>query len=38
MKKDKKEYFIHIKNSKQALNHGLVSKRVYRFIKFSQKA
>ena len=35
---DKKEYFIHIKNSKQALNHGLVSKRVYRFIKFSQKA
>ena len=29
---------IHIKSSKQALNHGLVLKKVHRVIKFNQKA
>ena len=33
---DKKEYDIHIRNLKQALNHGLVLKKVYRVIKFNQ--
>ena len=35
---DKAEYFIHIRNLKQALNHGLVYKKVYRVIKFNQNA
>ena len=35
---DKKEYFIHIRNSKQVLNHGLVLKKLYRVIKFNQRA
>ena len=35
---DKSEYVIHIKNLKQALNHGLILKKVHRVIKFSQKA
>ena len=35
---DKKEYVIHIRNLKQTLNHGLVLKKVYRLIKFNQKA
>ena len=35
---DKKEYVTHIRNSKQALNHGLVLKKVHRIIKFNQKA
>ena len=29
---DKKEYVIHIRNSKQALNHGLILKKVQRLI------
>ena len=33
---DKTEYVIHIRNSKQVLNHGLVSKKVHRGIKFNQ--
>ena len=33
---DKQEYVIHIRNLKQALNHGLVFKKVRRFIKFNQ--
>ena len=33
-----KQYLIHIKNLKQALNHRLVSKKVHRIIKFNQKA
>ena len=33
---DKTEYVIHIRNLKQALNHGLVLKKVYRVIKFNQ--
>ena len=31
------EYIIHIINSKQALNHGLVLKNVHRVIKFNQE-
>ena len=33
---DKTEYVIHIRNVKQALNHGLVLKKVHRVIKFNQ--
>ena len=35
---DKTEYVLHIKNLKQALNHGLVLKKLHRVIKFNQKA
>ena len=35
---DKKEYLIHIRNLKQALNHRLDLKKVHRIIKFNQKA
>ena len=35
---DKKEYVIHIRNLKQALNHGLVLKKVHRINKFNEKA
>ena len=35
---DKTEYVIHIRNSKQALNHGLVLKKVHRVFKFNQNA
>ena len=31
------EYVIHIRNLKQALNHGLVLKKVHRVTKFNQK-
>ena len=34
----KTEYVIHIRNLKQALNHGLVLKKVHRAIKFKQNA
>ena len=34
---NKKEYFIHIRNLKQALNHGLVLKKVHGVIKFNKK-
>ena len=33
-----KEYVIHIRNSKQALNHVLVLKKVQRVIKVNQEA
>ena len=33
---NKKEYFIHIRKLKQALNHELVLKKVHRIIKFNQ--
>ena len=33
---DKTEYVINIRNLKQALNNGLVFKKVYRVIKFNQ--
>ena len=32
---DKTEYVLHIRNLKQALNHELVLKKVYRVIKFN---
>ena len=35
---DKTEYVIHIRNLQQALNHGLVLKKVHRMIKFNQNA
>ena len=35
---DKDEYVLHITNLKQALNHGLVLKRVHRIIKSNQKS
>ena len=34
----KTEYVIHIRNLKQALNHGLVLKYLHRIVKFKQKA
>ena len=35
---DKSEYIIQIRNLNQALNHGLVLKKVHRVIKFDQNA
>ena len=35
---DKEEYVIHIRAQKQALNHGLILKRVHRVIQFNQEA
>ena len=35
---DKTEYVIHIKNLKQALNHGLLLKKFLRVIKFKSKS
>ena len=35
---DKAEYVIHVWNSKQALNHGLVLEKVHKVIKFNQNA
>ena len=35
---DKTEYVIHMRNLKQALNHGLVLKKVHRVINFNKKA
>ena len=35
--KDKEKYVMHIKVLKQALNHGLVLKKIHRVIQFSQK-
>ena len=32
----KTEYVIHIRNLKQALNHGLVLKEIHKIIKFKQ--
>ena len=34
---DKNEYVIHIRRLKQALNHGLILKKVHRVIKFYHK-
>ena len=34
---DKKNYLVHIKGSKQALNHGLILKKVHRVIQLNQK-
>ena len=35
---DKEEHVMHIRNLKQALNHGLVLKKVHRVIKCNHKA
>ena len=35
---DKTEYVIGIRNLKQALNHGLVFKKLHKVIKFNQNA
>ena len=35
---DKRNYVDHIRSLKQALNHGLVLKKVHRVIKFNQRA
>ena len=35
---DKTEYVIYIKNLNQALNHGLILKKVHRVVKINQKA
>ena len=34
---DREEYFIHIRNLKQALNRGLVLEKVQKVMKFNQK-
>ena len=33
---DKTKYFVHIRNLKQALNHGSVFKKVHRVIRFNE--
>ena len=35
---DKKNYVVHIRSLKQALNHGLILKTVHRVIQFYQEA
>ena len=35
---DKTEHVIHIRSLEQALNHGLVLKKIHRVIKFNQNA
>ena len=35
---DRKSYVVHIRSLKQALNHGLILRKVYRVIKFNQDA
>ena len=35
---DKTEYVTHIRNLKQALNHGLILKKLHRVTKLNQKA
>ena len=35
---DKGKYVVHIRALKQALNHGLILKKVHRVIQFNQKA
>ena len=35
---DKKNYIVHIKLLKQALNHGLILKKVHTVIQFKQEA
>ena len=36
--RNKKHYVVHLKSLKQALNHGLKLKNIYRIIEFNQKA
>ena len=35
---DKKDYVVHIRSLKQALNHGIILKKVHRVTQFNQKA
>ena len=35
---DKEKYVLHVRNSKQALNHGLKLENVHRLIRFNEKA
>ena len=35
---DKRNYVVHIRSLKQALNHGLILKKVHRVIQFNQEA
>ena len=35
---DKENYVVHIRSLNQALNHGLILKKVHRVIQFNQKA
>ena len=35
---DKKNYVVHIRSLKQALNHGLILEKVHRVIQFNQEA
>ena len=35
---DNKKYVVHIKSLKQALNHGLILKKIHRVIQFNQEA
>ena len=35
---DKKSYFVHIRSLKEALNHGLILKKVHGVIQFNQEA
>ena len=35
---DKNNYIVHISTLKQALNHGIILKKVYRVIQFNQEA
>ena len=35
---NKKKHVVHIRSLKQALNHGLILKKVHRIIEFNQKA
>ena len=36
--RNKKNYVVHIKSLKQALNHGLKLKKVHKIIEFNQEA
>ena len=35
---DKNNYVVHIRSLKQALDHGLILKKVYRVIQFNEEA
>ena len=35
---DKEKYVVHIRDLEQALNHGLILKKVHKVIKFNQRA
>ena len=35
---DKNKYVVHIRSLKQALNHGLILKKIYKVIRFNQEA